>query len=123
MQAHAEGRTERYQAEFRIRHKDGSIRWFTSRGKLYRDEFNRPIRWAGIDTDVTDRKLAAEALRENEQQLRQALEAGEVFTFEWHPATDQVLRSPNSASILGWTGDATHDAGQGYFWQSPSRGP
>ncbi len=114
-QAHAEGRTEMYQVDFRIRHKDGGIRWFTSRGRLYRDEFNRPIRWAGIDTDITDRKLAAEILRESEARLRQALDAGRVFTFEWHPGTDEVRRSPNSAPILGWTDDATRDTGQGYF--------
>lgn len=117
MLAHAEGRTERYEAEFRIRHKNGGIRWFISRGMLYRDEFNRPVRWAGIDTDVTDHRLASETLRLAEQQLRQALEAGEAFTFEWRPATDEVLRSPNSASILGWPGDATRDTGQDYFRQ------
>jgi len=113
--AHGEGRTETYQVDFRIRHKDGSLRWLASRGRLFRDEFNRPIRWAGVDTDITERKLAGEALQENAERLRQALEAGQVFTFEWRPATDEVLRSPNSASILGWTGDATHDTGQGFF--------
>lgn len=115
MLAHAEGRTERYETEFRIRHKNGGIRWFVSRGMLYRDEFHRPVRWAGIDTDVTDHRLASEMLRRSEQQLRQALEAGEVFTFEWQPATDEVLRSPNCASILGWPDDATRDTGDNFF--------
>ena len=55
-EAHAAGRTQTYQVDFRIRHKDGSIRWLDSRGRLYCDDFDRPIRWAGVDTDITDRK-------------------------------------------------------------------
>jgi len=115
IRAHLEGRTEIYEVDYRIRHKDGSLRWFNSRGKLFRDEFNRPIRWAGVDTDVTEQKLAAEVLRDREERLRGALEAGRVFTFEWRPSTDEVLRSANSASILGWPGDATHDTGEAFF--------
>jgi PAS domain S-box-containing protein len=114
-QAHVDNRSEMYEVDYRIRHKDGSLRWFTRRGRLYRDEFNRPIRWAGADTDITDRELAAESVRQSEERLRQALEAGEVFTFEWRPAADEVVRSPNSASILGWTGDATRDSGESFF--------
>ncbi len=69
--AHAEGRTEYHQVDFRIRHKDGSIRWLSTRGRLYRDEFGRPIRWAGIDWDITDRKQAEEeATRAREEWER-----------------------------------------------------
>ncbi len=114
-EAHFQGRTEKYQVDFRIRHKDGSLRWLSSQGRLFHDEFNRPIRWAGIDMDITESKLAAETLREQEEQLREALEAGRVFTFEWNPATDVVLRSANCTPILGWTGDTTHDTGQSFF--------
>ena len=57
----------------------------------------------------------ADALRESEERLRNALEAGHVFTFEWDPSTDRVLRSPNCGPILGWTSDATHDTGQAFF--------
>ena len=114
-EAHAQGRAEMYEVDFRIRHKDGSLRWLSSRGRLYRDEFNRPIRWAGIDMDITEQKLAAEVLRDREERLRGALEAGRVFTFEWNPSMDEVLRSANSASILGWPGDATHDTGEAFF--------
>ena len=65
--------------------------------------------------DVTTCAEAEKALRESEARLRQALEAGEVFTFEWDPASDTVLRSPNSGPILGWDSDATRDTGQSFF--------
>lgn len=44
---------------------------------------------------------AAIALRESEETLRMAMNAGRVFTFEWDPETDTVYRSQNCAPILG----------------------
>lgn len=39
-----------------MRHKDGSYRWFLSRGFAVRDGTGRPYRMAGAQTDVTDRR-------------------------------------------------------------------
>jgi PAS domain S-box-containing protein len=112
MLAHAEGRTERYETEFRIRHKNGGIRWFISRGMLYRDEFHRPVRWAGIDTDVTDHRLASEMLRRSEQQLRQAHERAAWLARFPQENPNPVLRvsaegevlycNPAAAELSGW---------------------
>ncbi len=42
--------------EYRVRHRDGRYRWFHARGHVQRDRQGRPIRWTGIDWDVTERK-------------------------------------------------------------------
>ncbi|WP_281405843.1 PAS domain S-box protein [Mesorhizobium sp. B2-4-1] len=61
--AHLEGRTPFFEAEFRMRHKDGRWLWFLDRGKaIERDEEGRLIRAIGSLTDITRRKQAEERL-------------------------------------------------------------
>lgn len=52
-----------FREEFRVVREDGQIRWFTSRGWVYRDEQHRPWRAVGVNFDVTDRKQAEEQTR------------------------------------------------------------
>ena len=56
--------------EHRMLHKDGSVRWFHTRGSAVRREDGTAYRMVGTFTDVTDRKRAEDALRENEATLR-----------------------------------------------------
>lgn len=56
MAAHLEGTAPHFEDEHRMRHKDGSYRWFLSRGFAVRDGTGRPYRMAGAQTDVTDRR-------------------------------------------------------------------
>src|SRR5262245_59753826 len=43
-----------YENQFRIRRPDGRIRWIFGRGLVVRDESGTPVRFRGIDIDVTD---------------------------------------------------------------------
>jgi two-component system cell cycle sensor histidine kinase/response regulator CckA len=71
-QEHLEGRREIHEAEYRIRHRDGSIRWIHTRGKIHRDDHDVPIRWSGIDWDITERKRMEQEMASLQEQLRQA---------------------------------------------------
>lgn len=62
--AHLAGETAFFEAEFRMRHKDGHWVWILDRGKaIERDGEGRLIRAIGSLTDITQRKQAEERLR------------------------------------------------------------
>jgi PAS domain S-box-containing protein len=61
-----------YDVEYRVRRQDGEYGWFKTRGVPIRDSEGRIVKWFGTCTDITDRKLAEEALRDSEQELRKA---------------------------------------------------
>jgi len=61
--------------EHRIIHKDGSIRWVRHTPVLRRDEHERLVGYDGLISDITERKLAEEALRRAVEDLQQSREA------------------------------------------------
>jgi PAS domain S-box-containing protein len=80
-----------YDVDFRLIRPDGSVRWVRDRGFPIRDQSGKVYRIAGIANDITERKLAEEALRESEERFRQLAEnIREVF---W-------LRSPDFQQLL-----------------------
>ncbi len=55
---HLEGRTARFDIEYRILHRDGHYRWMLSRGLAVRDVEGNARRIAGSQTDVTAKRQA-----------------------------------------------------------------
>ncbi len=52
-----QGKTKRYDIEFRLRDRDGQYRWIYSRGSIVeRDEDGSPARIIGANTDIDERK-------------------------------------------------------------------
>lgn len=49
------------QAEWRVIWPDGSIHWILARWQVLKDESGKPVRVAGINIDVTERKTAEQA--------------------------------------------------------------
>jgi PAS domain S-box-containing protein len=71
---HAVTTGENYDIEFRVMYPNDTIRWTLSQGKVFYDQHGQPIQMAGIDLDITDRKLSAKALRDSEERFRQLAE-------------------------------------------------
>jgi PAS domain S-box-containing protein len=66
---------------------------FTPEGKV--------VGLSSIERDVTERKLQETILRNREERLRLAAQAGKMFAYEWDAATDLIVRSEESSNILG----------------------
>ncbi|HEY4789348.1 MAG TPA: PAS domain S-box protein, partial [Bacteroidales bacterium] len=56
----------------RFFHKNGSLRWIQVKGFALRDENGKPFRMIGNHTDITDKKLAEDELRESQLRFRVA---------------------------------------------------
>lgn len=67
---HLSGETPTYEAEYRIKHFDGSIRWGHARGRVVEhDQSGVPTRMVGVDRDITDRVQQRRRMQELESQL------------------------------------------------------
>ena len=69
---HLEGRTPRYECEYRLRQPDGTWRWVLSRGHCLRDSMGKPLRFIGSVADITAEKQAQADKEHLEAQLRQS---------------------------------------------------
>ena len=69
---HLEGRSDHYEAEYRVRHPDGEWHWLQARGRCTRDASGKAKRFVGSAIDITARKNAEAEKDRLEVQLRQS---------------------------------------------------
>jgi PAS domain S-box-containing protein len=102
----------RAQVEERLRQRDGSELWVRMAATpVFNDkgEFDGAL---AMVSDITERKRAEEALRESEERLSMAVQAGRMYAFEWDAATDVIVRSGQCVDILNWLEDPMRDTGR-----------
>ncbi|BAZ31666.1 multi-sensor hybrid histidine kinase [Cylindrospermum sp. NIES-4074] len=91
-----------YDIEFRVVFPDGRIRWSASKGQVFDDETGRPVRMAGIDIDITERKQIEQSLQNAMLKLNLYMENSPLAAIEW----DQEFRishwSQKAEGIFGW---------------------
>jgi diguanylate cyclase (GGDEF)-like protein/PAS domain S-box-containing protein len=106
---HLRGEIPAYEAELRMRHRLGHWIWVLTRGRVIeRDAEGNPLRAAGTQLDITERKRAEEALRESERNLREAQEVGHVGSFVFEVATETWKCSAMIDRIFGIDADYPH---------------
>ncbi len=74
-----------FESEGRLRRFDGEYRWFLARAEPLRDKRGNVVKWYGTNIDIDDRKQAEQALRENDQRLRDYAETASDWIWESGP--------------------------------------
>ena len=95
--------------EYRIRHRDGSLRWVEGRARIAEDD---PRFFEGTVFDITDRKRAEEALRESEEIRRNIMQTvpGVLWSaspdggidFISDPGKDELAGTQQQRTGSGW---------------------
>jgi PAS domain S-box-containing protein len=66
----ARDKHEQFTEEFRVVWRDGTTRWLRLQGRYFYAANGEPERLLGLSVDITQRKLAEDALQESEQRFR-----------------------------------------------------
>ena len=91
-----------HERDYRVIPQPGEVRWLRSRGKVYRDARGAAVRMTGSLTDITERRLAAEALRLSEERYALALDASAEGHFDTNLDTDELFISERLNEIYGF---------------------
>ena len=79
-----------YDAELRLLTQNSGYRWFHARGQSLIGPDGRSMRFAGIVTDIQDRKRAEEQLRESQRRLSEAHRMAGVGSWVAFPNADAM---------------------------------
>jgi len=88
-------RGEGWEVEARICRKDGQYRWFFIRGKPFRDETGKIVRWFSSGTDIED-------LKRTEQQLQRGREIQAVYKQLVSSSMDGILAFDREGRYTVW---------------------
>ncbi|EKD40276.1 MAG: transcriptional regulator, LuxR family [uncultured bacterium] len=92
-EAHIQGKTDRYEVEYRLRNKAGGWQWMLSRGKVIaRDEQGKALRFIGTITDITRLKEAKAELKRAHADLEQKVRERTVELSESNVALTVLLK-------------------------------
>ncbi|MEZ0327328.1 MAG: PAS domain-containing protein [Fimbriimonas sp.] len=100
MSKHLRGEIPVFEAEYRLRHSSGDYIWVLARGSAVFDAAGEPIRMAGSFSDITEKKIASERLRESQEVLDQAQELAKVGSWTFDLVKDEVSWSRNLYRIF-----------------------
>jgi PAS domain S-box-containing protein len=86
---------EPWEDTFPLRGKDGTYRWFLSRALPIKTASGEVIRWFGTNTDITERMMAEEAVRQSEKLMI----AGKLAASVSHELNNPLAGAINSVYL------------------------
>lgn len=86
----------------------GSVVWVNLTLSLVRYPSGEPAYFINVVEDISEKKLAQEALQESEARLRLALHAAQMGTWDWNILPDELVYSDQLGPIFGLPKGAYH---------------
>jgi PAS domain S-box-containing protein len=90
-----------FDLEKRYVRKDGRVVWVYINVSVVLDANGTPVHFLSYIRDISRRKQAEQALRESEERLQLALEAGGMGVWDWDTSSNRMQWSSEHFSILG----------------------
>ncbi|MEX2188600.1 MAG: PAS domain S-box protein [Pirellulales bacterium] len=87
---------QRYVAE------DGTVRWLSTTKMPWHDKDGRIVGTVGISRDITDRKQAEEAIRQNAEQTRLIIDTANDAFVAMDDAGKIIDWNPRAEEVFGW---------------------
>jgi two-component system cell cycle sensor histidine kinase/response regulator CckA len=88
--------------EYRIRHKDGTWRVLESTSSVIHSPKGEPEKLVIVNRDISERKLATEALRVSEASFRSVIENAPYGIYHAHASGQLILVNPALQKMLGY---------------------
>ena len=95
--SHSTATGDRYEIEYRLRHRSGEYRWILGRAQAVRNHKGEILRWFGTCTDINDTKKAAEYVELLSQELSHRIK--NIFAIVQSLIGLSGRRAPESASF------------------------
>lgn len=98
---HIGNKTSQFESEHRILHKDGTYRWVLVRGRAIFDKRGKPVRFAGSQTDITERKEAEDELKKSLDDLKFALASEKLLMEELDRKNKELVELSITDGLTG----------------------
>ncbi len=117
LEEHISGKRERFEMEFKMKHKKGHWVDVLSRAEAAFNSEGKAVRMVGTHVDISDRKKAEMALKESEEKLKLALESAGEGVWEWNLATGKFRMDAVALKMLGYSTRMKEYSGQWWIDQ------
>ncbi|MEM7578834.1 MAG: PAS domain-containing protein [Cyanobacteria bacterium P01_A01_bin.80] len=109
IQNHFDQKTPFYISEHRLQCKNGNYKWILERGQALWDSDENVVRMTGSHTDITERKLAEEQLRQSEQRFQLLARATNDAVWDWNLLTDKMWWNDSIQTLFGYSAQSVED--------------
>lgn len=104
-----------FDEEFRLRCANGEFRWFRGRAQAAWDAAGRPRRYAGSITDIHDRRVTEQALRESEERFHHVVRGSTDGIWDWDLKHERYHISARMKALLGYADEELTDDRASFF--------